>query len=219
MTRLVLLLSLVSLLPCQAAAQAFCALRDPVRLVYQLFPEADAFSSIVREVDEDARDGVGDRLPFSLHNRELGQHTVYVVKRGDESLGVLHVRSERSRWGLVEIAWALDKDLRVRDFEFQRCRSRQRDAVEAPAFREQLRGRSIDEIRAYISDDGTQIRGGFTAPEGAEALAKAVLRSALKTIVATEVVWGAELAKVGIGAKPEPAASEAVPASPEPSSP
>ena len=190
-----------------ASAQAYCALRDPVRSIYKLFPEADNHVSIVREVSDEARQEVGRRLPFTLHSTELGTHTVYVVKREGKAEGVVHVRSERSDWGLVEVAWALDAELRIRGFEIQRCRSRERKAVESAAFSSQLIGASSsDLLRTMVGADGTIRRDALDVPPKAKKLAAALVRNGLKTLEVTPVVWGEDLAAHGIvAAAPGPA--------------
>ena len=84
MRRIVSLILLAAALCSAVHAQAFCALRDPNRQIYRLFPKATSYRSIVRTVGKDARREVGARLPFNLHFNELGRHTLYVPMRGDE---------------------------------------------------------------------------------------------------------------------------------------
>jgi len=177
-----------------AQAEAFCALRDPVRQIYSLYPGATTHRSIVRTVGPDARRIVASRLPFGLHFNELGQHTLYVAARGNWPIGMIHVRSETGRWGLIEIAWSLDLDLRVTDFRFQRCRDRSRRKLEGDAFRKQIQGKSMAELKALLDEKGTGLRrNALRVPKGAEKLATALVRSGLKTIVVTETVWKADL--------------------------
>lgn len=176
--------------PVAASAQAYCALRDPTAEIYTLVPEADAYRSFVRVVDADAREAVAGRLPIRLHFNELGKHTLYVALSNDRPAAFVHARSEPGRWGLVEIVWAFDTDLRVRDFSFQRCRDPVREALEADSFRRQLRGRSFAEIRRMLDPAAEHlIEGALDVPQAAGALAAVVLRSALKTIAVTDVVW------------------------------
>ena len=112
------------------AAAQYCALRDPVRAINELYP-GSTFSSSVRTINEQIRKRVSARLPqLKLHFDELGQHTLYKVFKEGVPVGFVHVRSERTRYGLTEIAWALDLSLRIQDFRFQRCRSVHRSDVE-----------------------------------------------------------------------------------------
>lgn len=182
----------------EARAQAFCELRDPVRQIYELLPEATAHRSVVRSVNAASREATAGALPFTLHFNELGRHTLYVGMNGATPFGLVHVRSEAGRWGLVEIAWALDLDLRIRDFAFQRCRDAARRAVEADAIADQIRGRSFAELRAMLSADGSSLSGqGLGLPPGSgpevEALVVTTLRSALKTQVVTHTAWNGDL--------------------------
>jgi hypothetical protein len=199
----IMIASVLSLIPVRATnAQAYCALRDPVRQVYELYPGATSYRSIVRVVGEDARQAVGERLPIELHFNELGRHTVYVAMKDREFIGLVHVRSERSDWGLVEVAWALSLDLKIMDFVFQRCRNSHRAEIESEQFRNQLRGRDLNDIGSMIRTPGSEIiPGKLRVPAGAEGLAAAVVRCALKTIVVTDIVWRSDLERLLIQKK------------------
>ena len=185
---------LVSLASVEARAQAYCALRDPVRTMQEFYPSSTGHRSIVRLVDTDARERVGERLPFNLHWNELGKHTLYVAFDGARPMGLVHVRSEKGRWGLVEIAWSLDLDGKVRGFRYQRCRSRARGDVENESFESQLRGKTVDALTSMLTDDGRAIDPTrVEVPAGAEKLAATTIRSGVKTLVVTEEVWSSDL--------------------------
>lgn len=188
--------------PTRAYAQAYCALRDPVHQVYRMFPDATSYRSIVRTVDNRAREEVATRLPFELHYNELGRHTLYVPVQGDVPLGIIHVRSEASEWGLVEIAWAFDVDLRIIGFRFQRCRDPKRETVESGAFLMQIKGKGFAQLRAmFLEDGGTGDSDGLKTQHEAEELVAVTLRSALKTMVITEAVWGQDLRTIRLLAR------------------
>ena len=87
--------------PAVANAQAYCALRDPAPQIYSLFPQATSFRSHVNVIDQKSRSDVGALLPFTLRTRELGQHTLYIAQAAARPVGLVHVRSEPSDWGLV----------------------------------------------------------------------------------------------------------------------
>ena len=175
-------------------AQAFCALRDPVTAIKHLHPDLSAYRSIVRTVADGTRKMVARRLPFSLHHRELGEHTLYVLMNKEIPENIVHVRSEKGRWGLVELVWSFDLNLRVTGFQFQRCRDRSRKRFETDAVRSQLLGKDFTELRAMLTREGKSLNPGrFAVPKDAEDLAVTVLRSALKTIAVTEIVWAADL--------------------------
>lgn len=171
-------------------AQAFCALRDPVSSIQQFEPGSTGHRSITEMVRGSARKEIGKALPFSLHLNELGKHTLYVVMKDDVATGLVHARSEKGKWGLAEIVWYLDPDLRVKSFQFQRCRDRSRKRIESEAFLRQIRGKSFSELRAMLDESGTKMaRDGIHVSAKEQPLAVTTLRSALKTIMVTKIVW------------------------------
>ena len=147
---LVLLLTVICTSATPVYGQAYCALRDPVSQIYELFPQATSYKSVVRTVDEQARRTLKTKLPFDIHFNEFGRHTLYVALKGSRPVGLVHVRSEKGRWGLIEVAWALDFNLTILDFRFQRCRSASRKTIEAEAFRSQLIGKKWHEVEAML---------------------------------------------------------------------
>ena len=176
--------------PMLCNAIAFCDLRDPTHQIYELFPQANSYRSLVETVDSNVKEDVGAQLPFTLHNRELGKHTLYVALQDGQPLGLVHVRSEASDWGLIEIVWSFDLELRVKDFRFQRCREAGCQALQADQFKQHLRGKNLEELRAEL---GEQADSGTALPDIApdnQNLARAVIRSALKTLLVTQLVWG-----------------------------
>ncbi len=185
------LAALIILTPSFAWGQAYCALRDPVETIALLAPEATHHKSIVRVIDEGLRQAVRTQLPpNTLHFGELGRHTLYVVFEDDAPSGFVHVRSEESEWGLVEVAWLMDMNLRVRDFRFQRCRDRQRRVIEGDMFRSQLRGMDFASLRQVLSADGRSFdRTQLKVNDAAVGLAEVVVRCGLKTLLLTELAW------------------------------
>ena len=180
-----------------AYTQAFCALRDPVRTIYELYPAASSFQSIVATVDEEARADIATRLDMQLHYGELGQHTLYVAVSGSRPMGLVHVRAERTQWGLAEIAWALDFDLRVVDFRIQRCRAPNSDGLESEMFRSQLRGKSAEALSEMLTSGGSTVNPRkLRLPDADPALVVAVLTSGLKAIAASESVWGDDIRRL-----------------------
>jgi hypothetical protein len=183
------------LLPPVAAGQAYCALRDPTPQIFSLYPEAKAYRSNVGVVDDRTRREVSNLLPFSLHSRELGQHTLYVAMAGKQPLGMVHVRSEPSDWGLVEIAWSIDVAGRIRDFRFQRCRGGACREVDSEPVRTMVRGRGLAQLRGLLSADSESLAAGELPGMTGEQrrLAAVLVRSAAKTLAVTEIVWGSQL--------------------------
>jgi len=64
-----------------ANSVAYCALRDPVRKIYKLSPEATTFRSLVHEIDQSTQQQVKSQVPFSIHQDELGKHTLYIAMK------------------------------------------------------------------------------------------------------------------------------------------
>lgn len=182
---------LLVLTPATAFGQAYCSLRDPIGAMQSSFPQLDHYRSIVRVVDETNRASILETLPFTIHENELGTHTLYTVFADDDELiGVIHVRTERSRWGLTEIAWALNSDLEIVGMHFQRSRDRHRGYIESEAFQKKIRGKNFDELRGLLSNDGDSINDAvLVIPRDSHELALSVIRSALKTISATNTIW------------------------------
>lgn len=178
----------------EAHGQAYCALRDPVDKIHVIFNDDVEYRSIVRTVNEKARAEVGQRLPFDLHFTELGKHTLYVVTRNGAVQGIVHARSEKGRWGLVEIVWALDLQMRVIDFRYQRCRDRQKSILEGDTFKSMIVGKGFTELRSMLDASASKLSSALPGiSQEAEPLAITTLRSALKVITVTESVWGADI--------------------------
>ncbi|MCH2132337.1 MAG: hypothetical protein MK116_01180 [Phycisphaerales bacterium] len=175
-----------------ASAQAYCALRDPVRRVYELYPEATAYRTRTATVGREHRQAMARDLPFTLHFNELGRHSLYVVLQEGEPIGLIHVRSERGRWGLVEVCWALDFDLNVIGFEFQRCRDPGAKALLKSEFAQQLTGANFENLKAWLADEERLAE----MPADQRILAEMVLKSGLKTMALTEDVWHQDLAEI-----------------------
>ncbi len=174
-----------------AWAQAYCALRDPTQVIHDLFPGDVSVRSQVRTVTDEVRQAVSSRFSGGLRHSELGQHTVYAIYREDVYVGYVHPRSEKTRWGIVEIAWALDADLAVRDFRFQRCRDPSKTSLESQDFRAALRGAGEGDLRSMLDPEGAALTDRAPAvSDASRPLAIALIRSALRTIIVTDVVWG-----------------------------
>ncbi|MBL4899431.1 MAG: hypothetical protein JKX76_07255 [Colwellia sp.] len=180
-----------------AYAEAYCSLRDPVAQIKKLYPQKTNQLSIVKTVDSHTRNQVKLALPSNdLHFSELGKHTLYVAMKDTQALGYVHVRSEQSKWGLVEIIWALDKNLRIIDFTFQRCRSPKRKMIDNESFKSIFIGKNYEELKILLSSDGITAKSILLEKAGnAPELASVVLRCALKTLLITDILWGEELKK------------------------
>jgi len=194
---LLLAATLASVMPTQASmGQAYCALRDPVRVLYEAYPDADGHRSIIRTVTVEDRTAIAEILPFTIHFDELGRHTLYVTVQEGLPLGMLHVRSERGRYGLTEIAWSLNLDGQITDVAFQRCR----DA--------KLRAALDDQLRAKVIGADVPMLLRLLDEEGWSDEARVLLRSAAKTAAVTFIVWEDDLLPTRAEAKAAIAWSE-----------
>ena len=189
-----LLLTATFLIEARCSAQAFCALRDPTAKIYESYPTATSYRSLVRTVDENIRQQVARELPFNIHFNELGRHTLYLAVKESQPVGLVHARSEAGNWGLTEIVWSLTPNLTVEDFSFQRCRSRKRSDVETAEFKRQLQGKSFRDLKQMLNANGTDIVGDkLKIGSESRELAAMVVRSALKTILVSKLAWAKEL--------------------------
>jgi len=185
-----ILLCMLALLPAaQTHAVAYCALRDPVGTIAHFYPDYTSYTAVDGTVNLEVRALLNEHLS-NLHFSEFGQHTLYVVYQNGELVGYVHARTEKGDWGLDEMVWALNPDLTVSDFRFQRSRSQGRDLTESPQFVAWLNGRSVDDIVGLLDDSGNFLksRPDFI-PQSHELMATRVLRSAVKTILITGHVW------------------------------
>ena len=174
------------------SGQAYCALRDPVRGVYHLYPEGDRYRTMTATVGPEHRVNLSQKLPFTIHFNEFGRHSLYQVFQSGRTAGIIHVRSERGRWGLVEICWALDLDMKVLGFQFQRCRDPQASKLMEGTFPQKLKGMGFEQLKQELS----LVESGGGVPAAQQALATTILKSGLKTIALTEDVWRDELNKM-----------------------
>lgn len=184
----VLCLYLVSL---QTNAVAYCALRDPKASIKNFFPNFTHYQSVVRTVDIDAREAIREQLKgISLHYGELGRHTLYEIYETNKLLGYVHVRSEQSRWGLVEIAWALSPHLTILDYDFQRIRSPKKQLLLNNKAKELFIGKDSEMLKKLWSPEDEAPNAFYLNTfKGAEDISETLLRCALKTIMVTKYAW------------------------------
>lgn len=172
---------------------AYCALRDPVKNIYTLFPQATSYQSIVHDIDSSTQQQVKDKVNFSIHKDELSQHTLYIAMNEEKPLGLVHSRSEVGLWGLIEIVWAFDFDLKVVDFKFQRCRERACRLIDNPEFRHLLKEKSATELTLMLDQDAIPYPANIASNADAKTLAKTIFRSAIKTALVTNISWHQEI--------------------------
>ena len=188
---------LVLALAVPAANAAFCSLRDPISAIQTLFDEDNQFRSVVTDVTHEDREQLKQLLPFTIHQSEVAKHTLYVVYNGETPQGFLQARSEWAKWGLVEIAWAMNLDRSVKGFYFQRCRSPQCNDSVVASISNALKGKNFSELKGLLSDDGNALSAtGEAAFPIAPNLALLTLHSALKTLAITDISWQHEIQNI-----------------------
>ena len=64
-----------------AVYAANCALRNPDRQIYEMFPEATNYRSLVGRVDLSLKGAIEGKAGASLSLNDLGKHTLYVVMK------------------------------------------------------------------------------------------------------------------------------------------
>ena len=176
---------------------AFCSLRDPVSAIQMLYEEGSKVRSIVVNITENNRVAVKQRIPFTIHQSEVGKHTLYVVYKNDEHKGFLQARSELAKWGLVEIAWAINVDRSIKGFYYQRCRSPQCNDMITEHINNVIKGKSFTQLKALLSESGESLsHDGIKSFKYAPSLALLTLRSALKTLAITDISWKEDIEKL-----------------------
>jgi hypothetical protein len=196
LTPLITVLAAAALYAPQASAVAYCALRDPAAAIQQLFPGRTTYRTFVETIGRNIRPTLATKLPFDIHFDEFGRHSFYAIFRDERPEGFVQARSELGQWGLAEIVWALDLDLKILDFVFQRNRDPAARYVESSDFKDILRGRGVDELAALLAQVELGQPAELGLPEKAVPLARTVIESAMKVIVVTGTVWEEDIKRV-----------------------
>ena len=193
------------IVPEYAMGKPFCSLRDPTQQIFNVFPQATNYKSVVHNIDNQAKKELLSQHDFTIHSKEIGRHTVFFALQNEIPLGLIHVRTESGIWGLTEIVWALDMDLNIIDFNFQRCRGSSCKSIEDGEFKGQLKGKSLSDVLGLLKASGENLYdNNADAPLLAkESLAQAVLRSAVKTIIITDKIWREDIAELNLKNNPD----------------
>jgi len=182
-----------------ALDQAFCALRDPSTEIYALFPTGNSYKSIVRDLSEkEVRDKIAEELGIPLHFSELGKHTLYVVYEDKNPIGLVHARPELGKWGIVEVAWAMDLELNLIDFSFVRCRDKSKKVFQEDVkARALFRGVDIERLRHYMAPGSYAFNKEMLHLEAdLHRFADLLLINAVKTLIVTRIAWQEDLVKL-----------------------
>ncbi|WDE08570.1 hypothetical protein SG34_032115 [Thalassomonas viridans] len=196
MTKYALLITTVCLVTFFSTANAaFCSLRDPNIAISNLYDDQVTFRSMVSVITDKDRDAVSERLPFTLHRNEIGKHTLYVILKDKKAAGFVQARSELSDWGVIEIAWAINLDMTIRDFFFQRCRSSLCRSDKVAELHQLVQGKTFHELRDLLNSAG-EIDFSLLDEDLSEIahILQLIVQSALKTIAVTESAWQHDIA-------------------------
>ena len=170
---------------------AHCALRNPDRRIYELFPDATGYRTIVSEVNQEVKASVEKMLGIELRFGDLGKHTVYVVLKEGVPIGFVHARSEIGKSGSVEFVWALTLDLTIHDFRVQRSREKHISVIKADKFRHRLIGRNLEQLHELLVNGSKSVDAEQLAiPQAAVTIAHTVVLSGVKTRAITELAFG-----------------------------
>jgi len=85
---------ILAVITCGSAHGANCALRNPDRQIYEIFPEATNYRSVVAIVDADLRQRIEQQLGSNLSKSDVGKHTAYLVLKDSIPIGLVHARTE-----------------------------------------------------------------------------------------------------------------------------
>lgn len=189
-TRLAVLLVLMI---ASSAHAANCALRNPDRQIYEIFPKATAYRTIVSAVGEEQIALIKERYGLDLALTDRGKHTLYVVMKNDVPIGFIHARAEVGERGSVELVWAIDLDLRILEFRVQRSREKHTQAIKSDAFHNTLISRDIRAMSELIRTDGEADLGRLNLPSEAQAVATTAIRCGLNCLAITQIAFEAPL--------------------------
>ena len=178
---------------------ANCALRNPDRQIFEIFPQATSYRSVVENVGSSIRPDIEAKVGGPITFNEMGKHTLYVVLNRRKTIGFIHARSEIGSRGTVELVWALDLDLAIKDFRVQRSRERHTAAVKSAGFRELLIGKGAAELQERLRNgDGAANFRAPGVPVQAAGLVGTVIRSGVKTLVITAVAFRKTMLSAGV---------------------
>ena len=180
----------------QSCGQAFCALRDPNRMIGELFPSFNQFKSITVTVGQTEVEAIEKATGLKCDAREFGRHRLYAIFKEGNLEGFVQSRSEIVDWGIAEIIIATDRDGQLRGFRFQRCRSRYRNAAEAESVQNILRQLTSNELISFANDEKSRqsIMKQASLSKKVDPLLKGILSGVAKMQVLMQIVWDDEIA-------------------------
>jgi hypothetical protein len=166
---------------------ANCALRNPDRQIHTMFPDHTSYRSVVATVDDPVRKEIEKQLGSEVALNDLGKHTLYLVLKKKTPIGFIHARSEIGESGTVEIVWALDLDMNVKDFQIQRSRERQTATVKDDSFRRKMIGSDVYKLLGYLGKRNAEVdTKRLEVSEDAARITQTTVLCGAKCILVTE---------------------------------
>ena len=86
----------------EAGAQTFCSVREPNRLIREMFPAHTGFRTEMLEITAETASKLPADLPFVFDRREVTRHPLFIVMEGERIVGYVQARTQPTRWGLTE---------------------------------------------------------------------------------------------------------------------
>jgi hypothetical protein len=188
MKNLTLIIFLFFIFQSIALGQAYCSLRNPSSQIVKFFPTNSGYKTTVGTIDKNVSENVSNIVGLKLHKNEIGRHKLYIVKKGTQTLGLVHSRSDLSEWGIVETVWSLNVDLTVSDYSFQRCRSSLKKDLLSKAYKSRIVGKNLYELKYLLKN----LRSSHKNTE-INSLLIVVVSAALKAITVTNICWQDDL--------------------------
>ena len=187
---LILLLATCASAVGTASAQTFCSVREPNRVIHEMFPDSTGFRTDILEITADNAAKLPADLPFVFDRREVTRHPLHIVLRDGKVIGYVQARTQATRWGLTEFVWALDSRFNLLDFRVQRSREPGAVTLGSSRLGAGLRGLGLNEVRrrwgpAWIEE--LQKTGGLSADD--RPLVEAAVAAGAKTIWLATEIW------------------------------
>ena len=182
----------------QSRGQAFCALRDPNKIIGELFPGFSQFKSITLTVGKPEVDAIQKATGLKCDAREFGRHRLYPIFQDGTLQGFVQSRSEIVDWGIAEIVIGTSLDGKLTGFRFQRCRSRHRKAAESESVQKILRQLTQEELILSSTNHKYResIRNRSGLVEQADPVLKGILSALAKMQALMNVVWNEKIAEL-----------------------
>jgi len=174
----------------QAGAQTFCSVREPSRLIREMFPRHTGFRTEMLEITAQTASTLPADLPCVFDRREVTRHPLFIVMEGERIAGYVQARTQPTRWGLTEYVWALDAQLALLDFRVQRSREPGADQLGQSRLAAVLRGLTLDQMRQRWSAEWLrELQSRKGQGDVCPTLVEGAVAAGVKTIWLTQEIW------------------------------